>query len=76
MNFHVFPVLIRLLCQNDKRYMMFDHVPEQREQWVRVRTMFYSSVYRSNYCVVLTGVPSKLISSKIIRPRRLTTEEC
>jgi transcription elongation regulator 1 len=24
--------------QNDKRYLMFDHVPEQRERWLRVST--------------------------------------
>ena len=32
--------------QNDKRYLMFDHVPDQRERWLRVslyRLSFYSS---------------------------------
>ena len=26
--------------QNDKRYIMFDHVPEQRERWIRVSDFF------------------------------------
>lgn len=25
------------VLKNDKRYLMFDHVPEQRERWLRVR---------------------------------------
>lgn len=25
------------LMQNDRRYLMFDHIPEQRERWLRVR---------------------------------------
>jgi heat shock protein beta len=27
--------------QNDKRYIMFDHVPERREQWIRVGDFFF-----------------------------------
>jgi heat shock protein 90kDa beta len=26
--------------QNDKRYLMFDHIPEQRERWLRVCDIF------------------------------------
>jgi hypothetical protein len=38
----VFPVYLFSSCfeltffQNDKRFIMFDHVPEQRERWLRV----------------------------------------
>ena len=30
-------LFLRLNDQGDKRYIMFDHVPEQRERWLRVR---------------------------------------
>lgn len=26
--------------QNDKRYIVFDHIPEQRQEWLRVRKLF------------------------------------
>ena len=41
----VIPVLpdeFSSICQNDKRYAVFDYIPEQREAWIRVRNyMFY-----------------------------------
>jgi hypothetical protein len=30
-------VFLDLNDQGDKRYIMFDHVPDQRERWLRVR---------------------------------------
>ena len=29
-----------LLFKGDSRYTVFDHVPEQRERWLRVRTSY------------------------------------
>ena len=30
-----------IVSQNDKRYIVFDHIPEQRQEWLRVRKYFY-----------------------------------
>lgn len=40
--------------KSDRRYLMFDHVPEQREQWLRVRSLLLSSQLEAYRLVVLS----------------------
>ncbi|KAK0468346.1 Hsp90 protein-domain-containing protein, partial [Desarmillaria tabescens] len=50
------------VLKNDKRYIMFDHVPEQRERWIRHHYRF------SRYLRVLKGVSISLGRAMRILP--------
>ena len=39
MPFALCTLLMERIYQNDKRYIMFDHVPDQRERWLRVSAL-------------------------------------
>ncbi|PBK72579.1 HSP90-domain-containing protein [Armillaria solidipes] len=53
------------VLKNDKRYIMFDHVPEQRERWIRAARHLYRF---SRYVRVLKGVSTSLGRAMRILP--------
>jgi len=53
--------LILSLAKNDKRYIMFEHVPEQRERWIRVGRFSYQQKHR---LMIMTELPCTTIRSK------------
>jgi heat shock protein beta len=59
--------------KNDKRYLMFDHVPEQRERWLRV--CLWNSLQSRLLMDYIPGLPCATIGAKTIsafeRSRRL-----
>ena len=52
--------------QNDKRYLVFDHTPEQREQWLRV-CCITSLPVRGRVSDREAGIPSATLSTDSIR---------
>lgn len=38
-------IQLTIILQNDKRYTIFDHIPEERERWIRVRDSFLAYFY-------------------------------
>ena len=64
------------LCQNDKRYLTFDHVPDQRERWLRVSSSSaLSAVHSACFPIVYThaalpiGLSVSSLRSQTVRPR-------
>ncbi|KAF8974761.1 Hsp90 protein-domain-containing protein [Flammula alnicola] len=45
------------VLKNDKRYIMFDHVPEQRERWLRMLTL----LHRVTFCVTNSAAEMRLV---------------
>lgn len=63
--------LIAELCvQNDKRYMTFDHIPEQREKWLRVTDVAHHFGHSCSDGLSI-GIHSKSCSTETIRSRSM-----
>ena len=58
-------VIYQCASQGDKRYTTFDHVPEQRERWLRVR-IWLGTTWQCSDRERNIGIPVTVIRSEIV----------